>query len=157
MSARTAAALAEAAAQRHARTWPAVTMAAIAIAGVVISAYLTVVKLSGGQPYCGPIVGCETVNTSPYSSIFGIPVALIGMAASGAILAGVLSWYQNGSRNGLLLAYGLGLASLPILAYLTYLELFVIHAVCVWCVGYAVTVIVGWLVATREVLRLRQS
>jgi uncharacterized membrane protein len=131
-------------------------MAGIASVGVVIAAYLTFVKLSGGQPYCGPIVGCETVNTSPYSSIFGIPVAMLGMAASALIVGGSVAWYRTGSRNGLLLAYGVGLASLPILAYLTYLELFVIHAVCVWCVGYALTVFLGWLVATRQVLNLRQ-
>jgi uncharacterized membrane protein len=50
-------------------------------------------------------------------------------------------------------AYVIGLASLPFLAYLTYLELFVIHAVCAWCVAYAVTVIAGWLVALREMTR----
>jgi len=131
-------------------------MAAISIAGIAISAYLTFVKLSGGQPYCGPIVGCETVNTSPYSSVLGIPVALLGLAASATILGGVIAWYRTGSRNGLLVAYGVGLAGLPVLAYLTYLELFVIHAVCVWCVGYAITIVAGWLVATREVLRERQ-
>ena len=52
---------------------------------------------------------------------------------------------------GLATAYGVGLASLPFVAYLTYLELFVIHAVCVWCVGYAVTIVAGWLVALKEI------
>jgi len=148
-------ATAEAHAQRQSRRWAALAMAVMAIAGMAISAYLTFVKLSGGQPYCGPVVGCETVNTSSYSSISGIPVALFGLVASAAILAGVTAWYRAGSRNGLLVAYGLGLASLPMLAYLTYLELFVIHAVCIWCVGYAITVVVGCLIATREVLRER--
>ena len=135
------------------RTWPAALMAALAIGGVVIAGYLTFVKLSGGQPYCGPIVGCETVNTSPYSSILGIPVALIGLGASVAILGAVVWWWRTSDRRGLATAYVIGLVSLPVLAYLTYLELFVIHAVCAWCVGYAVTVIAGWLVAWREISR----
>ena len=133
------------------RKWPAVTMAALAIAGMAISAYLTFVKLSGGQPYCGPIVGCETVNSSPYSSAFGIPVALFGLAASAVILGAVVWWWRTSDRRALATAYVIGLASLPFLVYLTYLELFVIHAVCVWCVGYAVTVVGGWLVAWREI------
>jgi len=134
---------------------PAVAIIVAAAAGVAVSAYLTFVKMSGGQPYCGPLAGCETVNTSIYSSILGIPVALFGLAASATILGGALYWWRNRSRQGLLIAYGLGLASLPILAYLTYLELFVIHAICVWCVAYAVTIVVGWLVAAREMLRAR--
>jgi len=133
-----------------------VAMAAFAVAGVAISAYLTFVKLSGGQPYCGPIVGCETVNTSPYSSVFGIPVAVFGLGASLALLGAVAWWWRKADRRGLATAYVIGLASLPFVAYLTYLELFVIHAVCVWCVGYAVTVVAGWLVAWWEISRPHQ-
>ena len=125
----------------------AIAMTVAAVAGIAISAYLTWVKVSGGQPYCGPIVGCETVNTSPYSEMFGIPVAVFGLAASTTILIGVLAWWRNGSRRGLLIAYVLGLVSLPFLAYLTYLELFVIHAICVWCVSYAISVLIGWVFA----------
>ena len=125
-------------------------MVALAVCGIAISAYLAFVKLSGGQPYCGPIVGCETVNTSPYSVVFGVPVALFGLAASAVILGAVAWWWRTSDRRGLATAYVIGLASLPFLAYLTYLELFVIHAVCVWCVAYAITVVGGWLVAWRE-------
>lgn len=109
--------------------------------------------MSGVAPVCGPVVGCETVNSSEYSEIFGIPVALFGAAASGVTLLAGLYWWRAGDRRGLLVAYVLGLASLPFLAFLTYLELFVIHAVCVWCVGYALVTVAGWLVAARELSR----
>ena len=141
----------------NSRGWPAAAMGGLAVCGIAISAYLTFVKLTGGQPYCGPIVGCETVNTSPYSSLFGVPVALFGLGASVATLAAVAWWWIKADRRGLATAYVIGLASLPFLAYLTYLELFVIHAVCVWCVGYAITVIGGWLIAWREISRPRES
>ena len=139
------------------RKWPAVTMAALAIAGMATSAYLTFVKLSGGQPYCGPIVGCETVNSSPYSSAFGIPVALFGLAASAVILGAVVWWWRTSDRRALATAYVIGLASLPFLAYLTYLELFVIHAICRWCVGSAVIIISIFVVALLELRRLSRT
>jgi uncharacterized membrane protein len=140
-----------AAAVANRRPWVAVGMASFAVAGVAIAAYLTLVKLSGGQPYCGPIVGCETVNTSPYSAVFGIPVAVFGLGASAAILGAIGWWWRTSDRRGLAAAYVIGLVSLPFLAFLTYLEVFVIHAVCVWCVGYAITVVCGWLLAWHEI------
>ncbi|CAN5698148.1 hypothetical protein BH24CHL5_BH24CHL5_06210 [soil metagenome] len=128
-------------------------MVSLAAAGVAIALYLSWVKLSGGQPYCGPLVGCETVNTSAYSALFGIPTALFGAGASATALAGILAWWRRGQRKGLLLAYVIGLASLPVLGYLTYLELFVIHAVCAWCVAYALTVLGGWTLAAWALFR----
>jgi uncharacterized membrane protein len=128
-------------------------MAISAAIGIGISAYLAAVKLAGGQPYCGPLVGCETVNNSVYSEFLGIPVALFGLSASAVVLLGVLAWWHLHLRLGLLVAYAIGLASLPALAYLTYLELFVIHAICVWCVAYAVSVIAGCLIAAWALFR----
>ena len=96
--------------------------------------------------------GCETVNNSPYSTVAGIPWAIFGLGASMAILGGAVPWWRAADRRGLYLAYGLGLVSLPILAWLTWLELFVIHAVCIWCVAYAVSITTGW-VAAALVLR----
>jgi uncharacterized membrane protein len=128
-------------------------MTLIAAAGIGISAYLAAVKLSGGQPFCGPIAGCDTVNSSVYSEVFGIPVALLGMGASAVVLVGALAWWHRRLRLGLLAAYAIGLASLPALAYLTYLELFVIHAICVWCVAYAGSMLLGLLVAAWALFR----
>lgn len=126
-------------------------MVGAAAAGLAIAIYLTLVKLSGGVPACGPLIGCETVNTSIYSEFLGIPVALYGAAASAVVLVAALSWWRTRSRPALMVAYAVGLASLPVLAYLTYLELFVIRAVCAWCVAYALTVIIGWVIAALTV------
>ena len=126
-------------------------MTALAVAAVGITAYLSAVKLTGGAPACAVVSGCETVNDSEYSTFLGIPVAVFGLAASVAILAGATAWWRSAERRGLYLAYGVGLASLPILAWLTYLELAVIHAVCIWCVTYAVVVIAGWVIAVAAI------
>jgi uncharacterized membrane protein len=128
--------------------------AVLAAVGLAVSIYLTSVKLAGALPVCGPLKGCEDVALSPYSEIQGIPVALFGAGFSVLMLLLALAWWRIGDRRALLASYGLGLFGILFVAYLTYLELFVIHAVCVWCVAYALTVIVGWIVAAVAV---RQS
>jgi len=111
----------------------------------VIAAYLTWTKLAGALPACGPLEGCEQVATSTYAEFLGIPVALLGLVGSLLTLGAALAWWRRRSEFALWIAYGLGLASLPVLLWLTYLELFVIGAVCVWCVAYAMAVVIGWL------------
>jgi uncharacterized membrane protein len=122
-------------------------MAVLSLLALAAAGYLTWVKLSGTTPACAILSGCETVETSRYSEFLGIPVAAFGMAGAAGLLVGALLWWLRSDRRGLLLVYGMGLVSLPLLAWLTYLELFVIHAVCIWCVTYAVLVILTWVVA----------
>ncbi len=126
-------------------------MAVIAATGLAIAIYLTATKLSGGLPVCGPVKGCEDVALSEYSAILGIPVAGLGALSSALTAILGLVWALRGDRRALLAAYGLGLFGVLFVAYLTYLELFVIHAVCVWCVTYGLTVVAGWLVALAAV------
>jgi len=119
----------------------------LAVLGIAVAGYLAGTKLSGALPVCGPLQGCETVATSEYSEIMGVPVALFGVAYSVVALVTSLVWWRGGDRRALYLLYGMGLLGLLAVAYLTYLELFVIEAVCIWCVGYAITVVGGWLTA----------
>lgn len=134
------------------RPW-GLALCLLALAGLVIACYLEITKLAGGLPVCGPGGGCETVALSPYSEVFGIPVEAYGIVYSVALLGVCLAWWRGGDRRWLYAAYGMGLVGLFVEAYLVYLELFVIHAVCVWCVGYGVTVILGWLVAMATLAR----
>ena len=69
-------------------------MLAIAAIGLAISAYLTVTKLAGGSPICGPLQGCETVDASAYSTILGIPTAAYGIAYSLMILVATAAWLR---------------------------------------------------------------
>ncbi len=128
-------------------------IAAIAAVGFVIAAYLAATKLAGGLPVCGPVKGCEDVALSEYSAIAGIPTAALGAAFSIVVAALGLAWWRLGDRRALLAAYGLGLFGILFVVYLTYLELFVIHAVCVWCVIYGLTVIGGWAVVAVALRR----
>lgn len=128
-------------------------MTACSLAALGIALYLTWTKLAGESPTCGPLHGCETVNSSAYSTILGVPTALFGSLQSGIVVMAALRWWRVADRRALLLAYGLGLTSLPILAWLAYVEVAIIGAVCVWCVGYAVATVAAWLLATRAVMR----
>jgi uncharacterized membrane protein len=126
---------------------PAVVAFGFAVAGLAIAGYLTLVRLAGGLPACGPGGGCETVAQSEYSAIAGVPVAVLGVVFSVAAVLLTATWWRRGNRQALLAAYGVGLFGVLFVAYLSYVELFVIHAICAWCVAYAVTVVGGWLAA----------
>jgi len=131
----------------------ATAMVVLLVAALAVALYLTWTKLTGEPVVCGPLAGCETVATSPYAAFLGIPVAAFGAGATTVTLIGAFLWWRRQERLGLIVAYAIGLISLPILAYLAYLEVAVIHAVCVWCVIYALLTIAAWLVSVRELRR----
>jgi uncharacterized membrane protein len=131
-------------------------MSGLALLALAIAGYLAWTKWTGGTVACAVMSGCETVETSSYSEFLGVPVAAWGALGSIATLAGALLWWLRADRRGLLLAYLLGLASLPILGWLVFLEVAVIHALCLWCLAYAAAVIAGWIVA-MVALRDRQA
>jgi len=129
-------------------------MTALALVGLGLAGYLLAVRLLGGVPVCGPVHGCDTVAASEYATVFGLPVALFGVGFSVVLSAATLIWWRRADRRALYAVYGLGLAGIIAAAYLTYLELFVIEAICIYCVSYAVTIVAGWILA---VLALRSA
>ena len=126
-----------------------VLLGVLAAAGLFISAYLTWAHLSGASPVCvGGQSGCETVQTSRYSEIMGVPVAALGLFAYAAMLVCAVLRGDGAAVSGLFVA----LVGVLFSAYLTYLELFVLRAICQWCVASAVLV-VAYL--TLGALRIR--
>jgi uncharacterized membrane protein len=123
------------------------------LAGAGIAGYLTAVRLLGTSAVCGPSHGCDIVAASRYSELLGIPVAVYGLAVSLLLVVLALAWWLRAERRALLAAYLLLLASTAFVAYLTFLELFVIEAICVWCVAYAATIVVGLVVSGVALLR----
>ena len=123
----------------------AAVLAVIAGIGATIALYLTVVKLTGGVPTCGPLAGCETVQTSSYSTLFGIPISVFGLGYQLTMLALVLGWWRTGDRRALLGAYLLGLTGVFVVAYLVYLQVAVIGAICTWCMGFDTTIVLGFI------------
>ncbi|HET9513896.1 MAG TPA: vitamin K epoxide reductase family protein [Gemmatimonadales bacterium] len=128
-----------------------------ALAGVFISAYLWLYKLGKiGTLTCGT-GGCETVQLSPYSRFLGLEVAAIG--AVGYALLLVLSLASLNARPALAARLITALVVLSGMAllftlYLKYLELFVIHAICRWCVASAVLILVFFVLVVLERRRI---
>jgi len=108
--------------------------AALALAGVAIAGYLTWVHYAGLDPVCvGGAGGCERVQSSPWAELAGVPVAVLGLAAYATILVS-LALPEAPGRS---LAAFLSLVGFGFSAWLTYVELVKIEAVCQWCVASA--------------------
>lgn len=120
-------------------------IAALAFAGVFLAIYLTLYKLGMiGQLACS-VGDCETVNLSRWSRFLGLPVAAWGagfyVALFSVAMAGTTDRFAEDPRISLALVALTGWGVL-FSGWLTYLELFVIHAICMWCVVSAILVTV---------------
>jgi uncharacterized membrane protein len=126
---------------------PALILAVLDIVGLLVAGYLSIVELSGGVPTCGFVKGCEEVALSEYARIGGIPVAVFGVVLSVALLALALAWWRTDIYGLLLAHYGLSLVGVIFDGYFLYLQVFVIQAVCIWCVTYEVSLLIRFLIA----------
>jgi len=107
----------------------------LTVAGLGVASYLTYVHYSGIKVLCTGHGSCAKVQTSQYSKLAGVPVALIGLIGYAGILASLLLPESETTRFATvcLTVVGFGFS-----AYLTGRELFSIHAICEWCVSSAV-------------------
>jgi uncharacterized membrane protein len=130
---------------RHLR----VAVAVLALLGLAVAGYLTYVHYAELEPICaGGGGGCERVQSSSYAELAGVPVALLGLAGYALILLSLWVPGDTGRVAGALFALiGFGLS-----AYLTWLELFEIDAICQWCVVSAVLMTALALITGRRVL-----
>jgi uncharacterized membrane protein len=133
-------------------------VAALALAGIFISLYLTLYKIGViGELSCS-IGSCETVNTSKWSSFLGLPVAAWGLLfyldVFAVALVGTIRRFELEPAISFVLV---GEAAVGVLfsAWLTYLELGVIHAICIWCVTSAVIVTIIFLVSLADLREAR--
>lgn len=112
-----------------------IVMVVIATVGLGVASYLTYIHYSGAQILCVAGDPCKTVQTSVYSKLAGVPVALLGLIGYVLIIASLLFPEREESRLATLAftAVGFGFS-----CYLTGRELFSIHAICPWCVSSAV-------------------
>ncbi len=131
--------------------------ALLSLVGVFVSSYLYLYKIGKiGTMACGT-GGCETVQTSEWARFLGIEVSLLGLLGYLGLFLVALAGLQPPlvARRGVALLLvamsGLGVA---FAFYLTVLEVFVIHAICYWCVGSAVIIL---LVLAASLLDLRRT
>jgi uncharacterized membrane protein len=127
-----------------------------ALVGIIDSLYLTYVKVGSTTPaFCSPGGGCDVVNSSPYSEIFGIPLAVLGAGAYlGLILALIVEKVQISLKGtSLLVQLGISLIGVLYSAYLTYLEIVVIKAICPYCVVSAVALVIYLIVTVIRLVK----
>jgi uncharacterized membrane protein len=118
--------------------------------GLAVASYLTYVHYAGIKPACTAGESCTKVQTSVYSELAGVPVALIGLIGYVVILGSLLA-PENETTRFATVAFtvvGFGFS-----AYLTSRELFSIHAICEWCVSSAVIMTILMCLAVWRFLR----
>ena len=133
--------------------------ALLALAGLLLSLYLLLQRMGFlGPLVCGTSGGCERVQASRYSEFLGLPVAAYGVGGYLALLVIAFAGLQGklaesaGPTRLLALLSGIGVA---FTVYLTSLELFVIHAICRWCVGSAVIIVLLFITCAVSLPSLR--
>jgi uncharacterized membrane protein len=128
-------------------------VAALALAGIFISLYLALYKLGViGELSCS-IGSCETVNTSKWATFLHLPVAVWGLFFYiDVFLISVLGTTRSFENESLVSVLLVAEAAIGVLfsAWLTYLELGVIHAICIWCVTSAGIVTLIFLVSVAD-------
>jgi uncharacterized membrane protein len=130
--------------------------ALLSLLGLFLSAYLYLYKIGRiGALACGA-GACETVQTSAWSRFAGVEVSLIGVAGYAGLFLVALAAIQPalaGRRWPVALVASLAGLGVLFTAYLTYVELFVLHAICRWCVGSAVIIVAILLLALGALRR----
>ena len=123
--------------------------ALVALAGIAVAGYLTWARYGGDTVVCPIGGGCETVQSSEYAELAGAPVAALGLGAY-VVMLGLLAWDTVVAR---LAAAAIALTGLLFSLYLLVVQLFVIDAICIWCL--ANDVVVAPALAVLTALRLR--
>lgn len=125
-------------------------IALLALAGLLISTYLTMYKTGMlGEIQC-TIGGCEKVQSSRWATFLGLPVSAWGLGAYLTLLVVALLGVQPRfarERWVALALFGVSAVGVAFSAYLTYLEAFVIHAWCQWCVISAILITLIFLLS----------
>lgn len=141
--------------RRGTASWPMPLVGALSLAGIGVALYLTQLHYDGSDALCTGVGSCAKVNESAYATIGPVPVALLGLGAYATLLllAVVTQARPANAAVASLGAFGTGLAGFAYSGYLTYVELFIIDAICPWCVVSAVLMGAIVIAAAIEVSR----
>lgn len=129
---------------------------ALIILGIGVAGYLSYVETQSVSAICGPVGDCNAVQTSRYAKLFDVlPIGVLGLAGYlGLLGAWLVRKYLPGFEKPAAIGYfGMAFFAVIFSLYLTYLEPFVIKAVCIWCLSSAVNVTLLLLLGTPPALR----
>ncbi len=128
----------------------------LCLVGLGIAGYLSIVEVTDTAAVCGPVGDCNSVQQSPYASVMGIPVGILGLAGYLAILVAWLLQRVVSPSTGAYISLAIwGMAFLGTLfaIYLTFLEPFVIGATCAWCVTNSIVITLLLWATSRPALQ----
>jgi uncharacterized membrane protein len=132
---------------------------AFVILGLLVSIYMTIYKLTSNDSMCLGSGDCHTVNSSEYSEVNGIPVAVFGVIGYAAILA--VLFYEPRNRffkeNGTLMIFGMALTGFIFTVWLIYVEIALLKAICPFCVTSQVSMTIIFILAVVRLLKQPQS
>jgi uncharacterized membrane protein len=136
------------------------TLALLAVVGICIALYLTLYKVGVIGVLSCSLGSCETVNTSRWSTLFGFPIAAWGLGAYVTLL--LLAMVGSGEAREQSVPISRMLVAIAgwselFSAFLTYQELFVIHAICIWCLSNAVLWVVILAVSIADLRAVRRA
>ncbi|HEY4465155.1 MAG TPA: vitamin K epoxide reductase family protein [Streptosporangiaceae bacterium] len=132
--------------------WLRWTSLVLAVAGLGVSVYLTIAHYTTAVALACPNTGainCEKVTTSPESNVFGIPVAVLGLAFYLFLVPIMSPWAWRSGRRDVALARLLSLVvGIGFVLYLVYAEVFEIGNICLWCTSvHVITLVLFALIA----------
>ena len=133
--------------------WKGISIIALSAAGVILSLYLTVNYFGGNEmSYCMTGTDCDVVKKSAFSKILGMPVSLVGVIGYAAILTAIFTVKTKRKKWNTL--FILTTAGFSFSVYLTYIEIFVIKAICSYCIASAVliTLILTLVILKKETM-----
>ena len=142
--------------------WMRLAVLVLAVCGLGVSVYLTFEHYSASATLACPDTGrinCVKVTSSAYSTLLGVPVAVLGLAFFLTLVPMSLPWAWAAGEP-LVHRVRLAMVSVGLLfvLYLVWAELFAIHAICLWCTSvHVITALVFVLVVFAEALRLPPS
>ncbi|MFC1923074.1 vitamin K epoxide reductase family protein, partial [Chloroflexota bacterium] len=124
--------------------WIGLLIPLLTLAGIGVSGYLTYVETQAVEAICGPVGDCNAVQNSSYARLFGVlPIGILGLIGFAMILiAWLVQWLRHDKLGSFasLAMLGMSLFGTIFSIYLTYLEIWVIEAVCIWCLSSAVLI-----------------
>jgi uncharacterized membrane protein len=142
--------------------WLYRTMVALAVIGLLVATYMTIYKWTNNNAMCLGSGDCGTVNASKYAEVNGIPVALIGVAGYAAILAVLFLEHRTDffgnffAENGTLLTFGLSLTGFLFTLWLIYVEIFLIKALCPFCLASQTVMTIIFILTIIRLVRQPQ-
>jgi len=134
--------------------WQPIATLVLSITGLGIATYLTITHFDKVALVCSDngAINCTKVTTSPQSVIFGIPVAMLGLAffIPMIVLCLPAAW-RSADRRIHLARLILSITGVGMIIYLIIAELFIIKAICLWCSGvHVVTFILFVIIVTAS-------